>query len=87
MYSRKRSDAGLSSDEWNGAETGRDSARLAAFFLGRDARSFDCTLVTGDHDLRRGVEIDRFDYLALRRRGTYRAHILVRQTEDCRHRT
>ena len=63
---RSRSAAGFSSEQWNGADTGSSSPRLAPRALrGRD-RALDRGLVAGDHDLPRRVEVGRLDDLALR---------------------
>ena len=50
--------------EWNGADTGSGSARLAPLRLEQFAGLLDAGLAAGDHGLLRVVEVDRFDHLA-----------------------
>jgi len=82
----RRSAAGLSSDEWNGALTGSMTARLAPSRLAPRG-ALDRRLVAGDHDLARCVEVDRLDHFALRALGTRGAHLVVVEAEQRGHRT
>ena len=62
-----RSAAGFISDEWNGADTGSGSARLAPAGLQPLAGALDRRLVAGDHGLPGALKLTASHDLALRR--------------------
>ena len=66
--------AGAISGEWNGAETGSGSARLAPALLGQRHGALDRRLVAGDHRLLRRVEVG------------HRADLAVAVAASARHR-
>ena len=65
----RRSAAGFISGEWNGAETGSGSARLAPAALSSSQALSTPALRAGDHGLLRIVEVGRLDDLAGRSRA------------------